>query len=133
MVRAKDLMTATLVSVDPDDTVESAISLMLAHSVSTLPVIDGSNRLLGIVSEFDLLDLAFGDEKRNRSVFAYMTRQLHTVNEDEPVGTVAETFRLFGVQSLPVMREGRLVGIVSRVDVLRHLRDETAATRRAAW
>lgn len=116
-------MATAFVSVDPDDSVGKAISLMVAHRISGLPVVDVSGRLLGIVSEFDLLDLVMdGDvldgEPSGGEVYRYMTRQVHTADEEDELHEMAERMRRHTVSRLPVVRNGRLVGIVSRRDVL---------------
>jgi len=122
MPKAKDLMTTNTVWVDPDDPVDKAISLMLAHGLGSLPVIDFSGRLLGIISEFDLLELAWEQESRGNEVYRYMTREVKCVHEEDKLVNVVEQFRLHGVQQLPVVRESRLIGMVSRRDVLRNFR-----------
>lgn len=131
MLKAKDVMTTPVVSVDPDDSIEKTIRLMLDHRVSGLPVIDRSGHLVGIISEYDLLDLAWDSDRADSEVYQYMTCPVHTVEEQDDLGCVAERFRLFGIRRLPVMRGDRVVGIVSRHDLLAHL-TKTRAQRVAA-
>ena len=57
MIKVKDIMTAHVVFVDPDDRVERAIELMLRHGVSGLPVVDSSGQILGVVTEYDILGI----------------------------------------------------------------------------
>ncbi len=121
MSTAKNLMNADVVSVDPDDTIEAAISLMIKHGLSGLPVVDGAGRLSGIVSEFDLLDLVWNPKTDQDKVYHYMTREVHTVSEDEDVEAVAELFRTLSIRRLPVMRGEQLAGMISRSDLLRHV------------
>lgn len=121
MSTAKNLMITDLISVDPDDSVETAISLMLKHGLSGLPVVDTSGRLLGVVSEFDLLELVWDPHTSQDKVYHHMTREVHTVAEDDQLATVAERFRMFSIQRLPVMRGDRLVGMIGRNDLLRHV------------
>jgi CBS domain-containing protein len=121
MLRAKDVMTPNVVSVEPDDSVHKAIHLMLAHRISGLPVIDPSGELLGIISEFDLFDLLWDTDPGSREVSRYMSRRVHTVDENQDLGHVAEQFRRLGVRRLPVTGGGQVVGIISRRDLLSHL------------
>jgi CBS domain-containing protein len=121
MLRAKDVMTPNVVSVEPDDSVHKAINLMLIHRISGLPVIDPSGELLGIISEFDLFDLLWDTDPGSREVSRYMSRQVHTVHENDELSHVAEQFRRLGVRRLPVTNGERVVGIVSRRDLLSHL------------
>ena len=121
MSTAKDLMTVDVISVDPDDSVEEAITLMIKHHVSGLPVVDASGRLLGLISEFDLLDLVWNPTTSRDKVYHHMSRRLHTVRETDGAEALAERFRTLSVRRLPVLRHGRLVGIISRHDLLRHV------------
>ena len=114
-------MTAGPISVDPDESVEKAILLMLKHGLSGLPVTDITGRLLGIISEFDLLDLIWDAKTALDKVYQHMTREVRTVHEDDELGTAAELFRTLSIRRLPVVRDHRLVGILSRGDLLRHV------------
>ena len=120
MLKARDLMSPHVIAVGPDDPVQKAISLMLRHRLGGLPVVDGSGRLLGMLSEFDLLDLVWAPQTGGE-VYQYMTRDVHAVDEEAGLSTVAERLRQWGVGRLPVTSDGRLVGMVCRGDVLRHL------------
>ncbi|MBN2477407.1 MAG: CBS domain-containing protein [Pirellulales bacterium] len=121
MSTAKELMTTDLISIDPNDSIEEAISLMLKHRVSGLPVVDASGSLLGIISEFDLLELVWDPKTTRDRVEHYMSNELQTVDQDDDLGAIAEKFQVLSIRRLPVMHEGRLVGILSRHDLLRHI------------
>lgn len=121
MSSVKQLMTSEVVSVNPDDSIEEAISRMLKHGLSSLPVLDASGHPLGIVSEFDLLELVWNPKTDQDKVYHYMTREVHTVDEGTDLGSVAETFRVLSIRRMPVVRQGRMVGIIAREDLLRHV------------
>lgn len=121
MPTVRDLMTTDPITVDPDDSIETAISLMLKHGVSGLPVTDSSGRLLGVVSEFDLLELVWDPKSSKDKVNDYMSREIHTVDEDDELTAVAEQFRTRSFRRLPVMRGDQLVGVISRHDLLRDI------------
>lgn len=121
MVCAKDLMTTQVISVEPDDPIRKAIDLMLTHRVSGLPVVDDSGQLLGILSEFDVLELVWEGDPGTAEVYHYMSRNVHTIDENADLDTVAERFRTLGVRRLPVVSGEQLVGIISRHDLLDHL------------
>ena len=65
MIQAKDIMNSNIRTVDPDDTIEEVMSQMIEHGISGLPVVDMSGQLVGIVTEFDLLDLAAWKRRRH--------------------------------------------------------------------
>ncbi len=108
-------------TVDPDAPIGDAIALMRKHRVSGLPVVNRSGQLVGILSEFDLLDLIWDHERGSSEVYQYMTREVHTVDEEDDLASIAEQFRMLGLRRLPVMRGQQLVGILSRHDLLGHL------------
>jgi len=113
MFSAKDIMTDQIVFVDPDDNVERAIELMLRHGVSGLPVVDSSDQLLGVVTEFDILDMVEDFYTEKNKVFHYMTRDPETIDVSTPLAELASTFRQRSIRRFPVVDNGRLVGIFS--------------------
>ena len=121
MIRVKDVMNGRVVTVDPDDTVEEAISLMLTHRVSGLPVVDMSGQMVGLLTEFDLLELVWDPGTQKNKVYHYMTRDPETVDEDADLADVARRFRTLPIRRLLVMRGRRVVGIISRRDLIRHV------------
>jgi CBS-domain-containing membrane protein len=149
-MRAADVMTADVVAVGPETSVEEIVCLLLQHRISAVPVIDAAGRLLGMVSEGDLMlraepapagrrpwwlamlsDSAVlaRDHVKPRGDRAgdVMTRGVVTVGEDAPIEEVARLLERREIKRVPVMREGRVVGIVSRADLLRALASRTPA------
>ncbi len=77
--------------------------------------------MVGIITEFDLLDLVWDLESAKNKVFHYMTRSVRTVDEDDELDAVAEIFRKLPVRRLLVVRDGRVVVLISRRDIIRHV------------
>lgn len=123
MLRAKDLMSRQVVTVGPDDTIDRALDLMVAHRISGLPVVDAEGLLLGILSEFDLLELICEGGNSTEQVSQYASAGLFTVLEEDSWVDVADRFRAKHVRRLPVLRGDKLVGIVTRRDLMRAIRD----------
>lgn len=123
MFKAKDVMTTHLVAVDVDHTVDHAISLMVKHRISGLPVLDKQGRLVGIVSEFDLLELICEGQSEQNSICDYMSADLYTAAEEASWVHLVDLFRSTHVRRLPVLRDGKLVGIVTRHDLMHAIRD----------
>jgi CBS domain-containing protein len=147
----QDLMTTQVVTVGPETPFKQIVALLAEHRVSAVPVVDGDRRVLGIVSEADLLlkeefpepdlDIAlFWTRRRRRErekAAATTARDLMSsvaVVSTSPDATVAEAARgmhAAGVKRLPVIDEdGRLVGIVSRGDLLKVFNRPDQAVRR---
>jgi CBS domain-containing protein len=141
-MKAKDIMTTKVATVGPDMPVNAIAALLLERHISAVPVIDDDRRILGIVSEGDLMRrgeterrpswwlAAFSNAEelareftKTRGIRAkdVMTREVLTVTEETPIATIAELLEKRRIKRVPVVRDGRIVGIVSRADLLRAL------------
>lgn len=123
MFQVKNIMMTHVVSVSVDDTIDQAIYLMVKHRISGLPVLDEHGALQGIVSEFDLLELICEGHTEQGKISQYMSADIVSVNEDDNWVHVVDVLRSHRVRRLPVLRDGRLVGIVTRHDLLHAIRD----------
>jgi CBS domain-containing protein len=129
MFKAQDLMTTQVVTVNVDDTIDHAITLMVRHRISGLPVLDREGRPVGIISEFDLLELISEGQTEQDVVSHYMSPELFGVAEEDSWVTVVDAFRAKHFRRLPVLREGKLVGIVTRHDLMHAIRDARQRVR----
>ena len=143
-MKAADLMTREIVTVRPETPLADAIRLMLEHRVSGLPVVDGDGQLVGLLTEGDLLHraetgtdavrlgwlkalLARGRmaeqyvHTHGRRVRDAMARDVLTVGEASPLDGIIRIMESRHVRRVPVVEGGRLVGIVSRSDLVRAL------------
>jgi CBS domain-containing protein len=110
---ARDVMVTNVVSVAPTESVDEAARLLTFHDISGLPVCDGE-RVIGVLSEADLIG------KSGETVRAVMTSPAVTVGESTRLEQVAEQLTRQRIRRVPVIdQQGRLVGIVSRRDVLK--------------
>ena len=121
MLTAAAIMTEDLVTIHPEASVKEAIELLLNKCISGLPVVDHQNHLVGVITEFAMLAMVYDHEVQNQTVGQHMTREVITVNVDDPVNRIADLCIVHRVRRLPVMREGRLVGLIARRDVLETL------------
>jgi len=143
-MNAGDIMTQGTVTIAPDDSIMHAVQLMLKRRISGLPVMDDTGALIGMLTEGDLLRRAeLGTQKKRprwieflmwpsrlateyvsacgRKAHEVMTTPVHTVTEEASLSDVVKIMELHQVKRLPVVRDGRLVGIVSRANLLRAL------------
>jgi len=131
-MRAKDVMTSPAITVMPQTVCKDAAALLVNHRISALPVVDGEGRLVGLVSEADLLPLETTPDPRSqatplprrieplpRRVDEVMTPEVYTVDEDTDLGIVARRMLEANVKRFPVMRGEQVVGIVSRHDLVK--------------
>ena len=149
-MQAKDIMTTSVVTVSPDTTVPEIAKLLLERRISAVPVIGEAGQLLGMVSEGDLMRRSENETERHRSwwlglldapeqtAFDYikshgrhasdvMTRDIVTVGEDAMLEEIADQLEKHRIKRMPVLRDGKMLGIVSRADLLHGL-----VARRAA-
>lgn len=123
---ARDYMSVKLVTFTPDMEIHRAINALLKHRISGAPVIDAEGRLVGIISKKDCLRIAFSasyHKDLGGRVLEYMSRDVETVEADTDIVEVAERFLKGPYRRFPVMTNNRLVGQISRHDVLRALEE----------
>jgi CBS domain-containing protein len=126
MLTARAIMITDLVTIRPDASIESAIEKLLAQQISGLPVTDDDGRLVGVITEFALLAVAYDRRVKDHTVSDHMTREVLTVDVNDPISRVADLCIVHRVRRVPVMSGGRLVGVIARRDVLRALVEEPA-------
>ena len=142
-MHAKDIMTVNVISVSEDLPVHEVVGLLLKYRISAVPVVDGAQKVVGIVSEGDLLrpegasragtnrpwwlEAAFTgqtvayEKAQGRTAGAVMSRNVFTVDEDTPLNEIAELLERHHIKRVPVLSDGRLAGIVSRANLLHGL------------
>lgn len=141
---AKDVMTTPVMTVRPETGVREVAALLLECGISAVPVVDEAGRVLGIVSEGDLinradagtrhrgswwLEMVKSEEERSRDYLRshgrraedVMTRDVISVSEDTPISEIAALLEKHRVKRVPVLSGGRLAGIVSRANLLQAL------------
>ena len=125
MLTAQDIMTDNVVTIGPNSTVQEAIEHLLREKISGLPVVDANGKLIGIVTEFALLAMAYDVSVRQEKVLKHMTTDLVTVAPDDPIRKVADLCIMHRVRRVPVVENGRLVGLIARCDVLKGIYEAT--------
>lgn len=127
MATAREMMTTHLVTVRPDTSVYDAMRLLLEHRVTGLPVMD-EGQLMGIVTEKDLLEAAYSDVDAGAGrCLDIMTSDLMCFEEDDEIVDIVEAMIQGHFRRVPIMRGEKLVGLVSRRDIIRHTLDVHAA------
>jgi CBS domain-containing protein len=121
MLTASAVMTRDLVTIRPDATIKEAIELLILKQISGLPVVDDQWRLVGVITEFALLAMVYDQDVQNHPVSRHMTREVITIGVDDPINRIADLCIVHRVRRLPVMKDGRLVGLIARRDVLNAL------------
>ena len=143
-MQVKDIMTSPVVSIEPDTGIVQAVRIMLQRHISGLPVVDKDGRLVGVVTEGDLLRRAeTGTERKRprwlefllgpghlaeeytrahgRKVSEIMTADPVTATEDTPLEEIVKLMEKRRIKRVPIMRGETVVGIVSRANLLHAL------------
>lgn len=118
----RDIMTSPAVTIRPTDEVAEAARVLDRRSITSLPVVDRDRHLVGILSEADIicqLSVAPHMTRGPRRVADLMTQRVLTVSADDDLAKVVDLMRGTILKSLPVLLHGRVVGMVSRRDVVR--------------
>jgi tRNA nucleotidyltransferase (CCA-adding enzyme) len=118
MLTVSDIMQLKVVALRPESTLGEAITTLYECGISGAPVVIDDNRLVGIISELALLDVLFDPTLKGAPVADYMTKEVHSLAEGDSLTQAVHMIVLYGVQRLPVVRDGQLVGVVSRRDLL---------------
>lgn len=113
VVTVKEIMTRDVVTVTRDTSVEEVAALLFNRGITGVPVVDQRGAVVGMVTEFDVIS------KTGQTVAEIMSTDVISVSEDTPAEQVVEILSTMRVRRVPVLREGRLVGILSRSDLVR--------------
>ncbi|MFC5757522.1 CBS domain-containing protein [Rhizobium sp. GCM10022189] len=143
-MQAKDIMTSDVVSISPAAEIRHAVAVMMQNNISGLPVVEDGGRICGIVTEGDLLlrreirlaprsarhaevtsdvDLDRYIRGNGWSVRDIMSRDVIVAGPDSEVSDIAESLEVHRIKRIPIVEGGRLVGIVSRRDILALITD----------
>ncbi len=151
-MNASNVMTRNVVTISSNASILEAIRLMLQNRISGLPVVDGTGSLVGIVTEGDLLRRTeIGTQRRRarwleflmgpgrmseeyvhssgRKVNEVMNPDVRAISEETPLAEIVQTMERHRVKRLPVLKDGKLVGIVARANLLRALASVARETK----
>ena len=119
MLEAKDIMTRNVVCIKKNIPVVDAIRLMSKHNITGIPVVEDDMTLIGIISEQDVLRLFHTyDDEKDRTVNDFMTQPAIYFEEESPLMDACYCLRDNSIRRVPVTSNGKVVGIISRSDIL---------------
>ena len=120
MAVIRDMMNKKVVGVRPDATVAETIKILTDQHIGGLPVVSPEGAVVGVISELALIDVVFDATVKDALVSDYMTPEVHTLHPDDPLSRAAQLFALYSFRRLPVVENGKLVGIVTRRDLMNY-------------
>ena len=118
---AKDIMTSTVITADEDMLVTDVIKLLLRWHISGLPIVDSDGQLVGIITEHDVLNFALSGHAADTKASEVMTMNVVTYSPDTLVVEVINFFAAHRVRRVPVVDSGKVVGVISRRDIVRYM------------
>ena len=131
--KIRDYMDTVVPTLSPETQVMQAVDFLLSHRVTGAPVVDSDGRLVGIITETDLLKLVTegiqGEPPTEATVAEYMTTDVITVPPTVDIYYIAGMFLVNKFRRLPVIEDGRIVGAITRYDLLRVIRTLSSAHR----
>ena len=120
MTRVDEMMNRQVVTVTPEMTLAETVKVFTENRVGGAPVIDKDRRVVGMISELQLLDVVFDLEARDMPVSAYMAPNVQCVLPSDSLAHVGQMFALYSFRRLPVVEDDRLVGVVTRRDLMNY-------------
>ncbi len=142
--KVREIMIRDLTAVSENATLKEVAKILATRRLAGLPVVDENQKLAGFISEADIIHSIVPSHAQKEEVFLrnfaeltrklsqvgerkvkdHMSKNVESVSEDDDIYTLADLMLGKNYKSLPVVREGRLVGIVSRAEVCRDLMEE---------
>jgi len=143
-MKAMDVMVRDVVTASPEDDIAGVIRLLAEHDISALPVVDDDDHVVGVISEADLVrreEIGTGKHRpwwlealtpastmanefaksHGRRVSELMSTDVVSASEDTPLGQIATLLEKHRIKRIPILRDGKLVGIVSRANLIQAL------------
>lgn len=123
MLKAKDVMTKIVITISPEATLADVVELLDAKGITGVPVVDTDEKVIGIITEKDILNYAFEyvANLQSTKVKEAMTKKVVSFTSDTGIDKISLCFSKSDIRRVPIIDEGKLVGIVSRKDLLHSL------------
>ena len=118
MHKVKDLMTKKVITIPEDMSLEQICKILSKNSLSGLPVINCANKLIGFVSERDIISVVASGDFVGKTAKDVMRKKIATVRQDTLLAQVSRIFTNKPFKHLPVVKKGEVVGVISRKDVI---------------
>jgi len=121
MFKAETIMKTDLITAQRHDPIYEAIRTLVDNNITGLPVVDDEMTLLGIITEKDVLRLLYDNEDKSATVEDFMTEQVISFGPEDSLIDIADSFINNHFRRVPIATNGKLVGIISRKDVIAYI------------
>jgi len=123
MLNAKEIMTRDVICITPETKLKDAVKVLVENKVSGTPVCDAHGAVVGVISERDIINFIFSGNVENTTVREAMSTNILSFPSDTPIDKISLAMCEKQVRRVPVIDNGKLVGIISRRSILRTVLD----------
>lgn len=117
-LKARDIMTPNPVCVKPDTPLVEAVRLLMDYQISGLPVVDAEKKIVGMITEKDMLRVLYEQPSELKSVADLMSTKVRAFESEDPLELVVDCLMANHFRRVPVTEHGVLVGLISRADLM---------------
>jgi len=114
----RDIMSKIVVSIRPEASLMDAVRVLTKHHISGVPVVGAQGEVVGFISESNLMDVLFDLSTRETKVADFMVKTAYVADAQDSISSAAKMLVLYGIRRLPVVENGRFVGVLTRRDLL---------------
>lgn len=118
---ANDIMTKDVVTIGPDSFLVEVVKTLLEKKISGMPVVNEEEKLVGVISEKDILNFAFCGHLRDTKVRKVMSKEIVHFTPKTEVNEIALSISKYHFRRVPIVKDEKVVGIVSRRDIIRNV------------
>ena len=119
MLKARDVMTKEVITIFPETLLEEAIARLVNNKISGMPVCDQEGKIVGMISEKDMLNFIFSGNLKNTTVKEAMSSNIISFPPDTELDKIALMMAEKQTRRVPILEDGKLLGIVSRRSIIR--------------
>ncbi len=121
MFKAKEIMKTGVITVKKETGIYETIRILMENNITGLPVVNDDMTLAGIISEKDVLRLLYDMEDKPGNVENFMTKDVITFDQEDSLIDIAESLIKNDFRRVPILEEGKLIGILSRKDIIAYI------------
>ena len=119
MIKAQDVMTKDVITVKPDTPISMVVKILAIRKITGVPVIDDERNILGLISEKDVMGLLLEEgHVEEKTAVDFMTKDLHSFGPEDSVHAICEFLLDKPFRRVPIVKEGKLLGVISRSDLI---------------
>lgn len=123
MLKAKDIMTKESITISPDTDLKEATRILVDNKISGMPVVDKNEKVIGIISEKDILNFIFSGNFNNTTVKEAMSSEIISFSPDTDIAKISLIMGERKIRRVPILENGKLVGIISRRSIIKTILD----------